>query len=1243
MHISHPKRTSVIQRLAIILIAQLTLMTSGLAVSDIDIATKPLSTSESIPGNLLLVPSVEYPTIISVSNLGDYSSSREYTGYFDPKKCYQYKSSGNESEHHFAPTGAATNHTCSSEWSGNFLNWAATQTIDPFRSALTGGYRVKDTPTETWLEKARSDRNSLYPDRTLSGKSAVSAATPFNNNSIKIQIGGRDNKMRVRAGNQNHDYFVRVKVCDASVGLEPNCKQYSQGWKPEGTIQQYSDSMRYGIFGYLNDHEGLRDGGVLRANQKWVGPKLQDTDEDGDGNPDDNPNKEWDPDTGVLIPNPNPSDASDTNSTISGYGNYTIKNSGIINYLNKFGQMTTKQAKSIDPVSELYYAAIRYFKNQGNVSAYSNMSGNTDNKYKLADGFPVITTWDDPIQHWCQKNVILGIGDIYTHRDKNLPGNTNTNGEPSSQPGEVSSDSTVNVKTATAKVATLEGISSIKNLPFTGRYNSAYIAGLAYHAHTTDIRPDLTEGKTTVTTYWVDVCEAQSLEGMGRNQYALAAKYGGFKAPADYTFGDALEESWWHTNGDTLVPFGDRGKGQTSFKRPDNFFIASEANEMVDSLTKAFANIYVEMAASNSSAAASSAALQSDTLLYIAGYRTSDWSGTLKALEVESDGSRSCNADSDCWDAEDTLRKLGHAKRKIFTRSTATGTGSGSGATFQFANLNDAQKAALNYRGPDDTEDNLGSARVAWLRGNDAANATFRSRTESGESRLLGDIVNSDPYLSDGVLYVGANDGMLHAFESRNGEELFAYIPSSLLLPETGKNHAPLSRLMNKNYADNHRYFMDGKIAVGDASLKYTVDGEAEYEKKHVLVASQGAGGRTVFALNVSGPDAHIEDDPWFHASDVLWEFRHADLGYRIGTPLIVRITNDTDGPRWVAIFGNGYNSDNHKAVLFVVDLTTGTLISTIDTQVGDATTPNGLAGPTATDWPAFNLRTRFVYAGDLQGNLWRFDLSGDVSTWNDASKRQVLFKATDPADDAENDYALRKTQPITTNPRLALYPTDPEKIIVAFGTGSYFREDDANDNQAESLYGIIDVVSSRPAGAGKPAVITREDLLEQTFEDVTDGVISQNSILDDEGLLKFDGWYIDLDVRTGERVISEATFPSGTPHTRIRFTTMIPDTGKDEDICTNEPGGYLYDIDLSSGGRTDKSVLDINRDGEIDDKDRNANGYVSNATAFGKGERALTIQDDDTDLLFPGDGSDPIRGKAEDAGSMRQSWRQLR
>ena len=188
---------------------------------------------------------------------------------------------------------------------------------------------------------------------------------------------------------------------------------------------------------------------MLRARQKFVGP----TQPVPGGDPISNDRAEWSATTGVMWPNPDPADASDTSAVFG-----TISNSGVMNYLNKFG--ASKTYKTYDPVGELYYAALRYYRNLGNVSSWSAPNtSNATTRATYADGFPVISNWDDPILYSCQKNFILGIGDVNTHADRNLPG-ASGNSEPA-QPGEVSSDKAMNATTYTGYVGTMSGINNL--------------------------------------------------------------------------------------------------------------------------------------------------------------------------------------------------------------------------------------------------------------------------------------------------------------------------------------------------------------------------------------------------------------------------------------------------------------------------------------------------------------------------------------------------------------------------------------------------------------------------------------------------------------------------------------------------------------------------------------------------------------------------------------------------------------
>lgn len=151
------------------------------ATAQTSLADQPVFTSIQVPGNLALALSVEFPTALGVAHNVTYASASTYLGYFDPDKCYNYTyNSVTPGNSYFQPAGAATTHTCSSKWSGNFLNWATMQTIDPFRWALTGGYRSQDDSTTTILERAwASGQGGTAPDRSITSSSIIAGATPM--------------------------------------------------------------------------------------------------------------------------------------------------------------------------------------------------------------------------------------------------------------------------------------------------------------------------------------------------------------------------------------------------------------------------------------------------------------------------------------------------------------------------------------------------------------------------------------------------------------------------------------------------------------------------------------------------------------------------------------------------------------------------------------------------------------------------------------------------------------------------------------------------------------------------------------------------------------------------------------------------------------------------------------------------------------------------------------------------------
>ena len=1199
-------------RLGTALGAMLLSMATSAAVTDL--ADQPLFATVTVPGNLALTVSVEYPTAISVANIDStYVAATNYMGLFDNAKCYTYTvGDSSTGGGYFTPAGAATNHVCSAKWSGNFLNWATTQTIDTFRTVLTGGYRSIDTASLTILEKgygsADGSASANFPNRTLSGASLINGATPTSSQygTLAVRIWNGGNLMYfvgntgtngsaastainavaaatpptpststsataytgATLGSSNvttvYALAVRVKVCESSSNLEANCTAYGSNYKPEGLLQQYANRIRFAIFGYLNDGNIRRDGGVLRAKMKFVGPTQPVP-----GSPAiSNPQAEWSATTGVFTSNPNAADA-----TATGNG---ATDSGVTNYLNKFGQ-ASKSYKSFDPVGELYYSAIRYYKNQGNVSSYT--SGLSSN---LVDGFPVITTWDDPIQYACQQNFILGIGDTNTHADANLPGTIATSGNEPSKPAQVTADTTVNAKTATDKVGALEAASSnpgkpswLSNLGSTSpssywccNNNSFGMAGLAYDAHTKDLRPNdfkNADGSKssiqTVTTYWLDVLEGQVFRPY--NQYWLAAKYGGFTVPngySPYTNNTPLATSTWHTNTDTLS--GSWNSGSVSgLPRPDNYFTANDPVKMANGLRVAFADIASKVTEVTTAFVTSIPQVQiSGNISYAASYNAGTWTGSLTANTASFDRFGNVTLVKQ-WDARDLLdvqaAVVGSVKgwdtgRIIATRNVAAPS-TGGGVAFRLANLNSTQKAALASTAAE--QQNI----LNFLRGDRSLEGiTYRSRRN-----LLGDIVNSkaepvappsSPF-SDStnpgysafkssmatrptVVYTGANDGFLHAFDgsitsSTKGKELFAYMPTFAITgPDGTPSISGVASLASNSFS--HRYLIDSTPAVYD--IDFTRAGtlsSAASDWRSVLIGGLGKGGRGYYALDVTSP-ASITSESVL-ASKVLWEFTDARMGYSYGSPLVAK----TAKYGWVAMVTSGYNNSDGKGYLFILNPKTGALLETITTNTGTASNPSGLTHGSAyiVDYTDFTVES--VYAGDLLGNVWRFNLTATSGAYPAPTKLATL---TNAAGDA---------QPVTTRPLVEVDPVSLTRYV-GIGTGRLLATTDTNSTSQQAFYAIKD--GTRSAFSTVTSPITRADLANNTSTLLT-GVNTSSTR----------GWYVNLGVNSSgvaQRILTDSTANYGT----VAFAAAQPNG----DACNPSGTSTIYGVSLHSG----KTVL---------------------------------------------------------------------
>lgn len=1165
------------------------------------LADQPLFTNTSVPGNLVLALSVEFPTAVSVAHQGKFVAGKRYLGYFDPGKCYRYYK-GNATDDaamtgddvsHFYPVGAATSdYKCTATgltdtWSGSFMNWMTMQAIDPFRWALTGGYRRVDNTTTTILERAwaTSDTNNgsdtnfpliptadldLLKERPSPSSTDIADHTPLSLSSLKVSVRTRGNQVWFTrsatldsgttgtpthytqalsiAASTIYSFYARVKVCDAGAGTEANCKQYGSNYKPEGLLQQYADKIRFSAFGYLNDPtDNNRAGGVLRARQKFVGPTVTNPGSAATANP----AKEWDATTGVIALNPDAADATDT-ANLFGVPANKVANSGVINYLNKFGQQE-KTYKRHDPVSELYYAALRYLKKQGNVDAWTSIIGESSAsiKSRLIDGFPVIKTWDDPIQYSCQRNFILGIGDTNSAKDRKVEGDLAA------------------AVAATNKVGSLQGMGGTPGTaePFPGGY---LIAGLAYDANTKDIRPDVvananTIGKQTVQTYWLDVLEFGAY--VNNNQYYLAAKYGGFKVPDGYVYGSALTESWWDTNTDTTP------NGQP---RPDNYYTVARPDQMVDGLTKAFANIASALKATTTSFSTTLPQVSvAGNASFAAKFDSEDWTGDVAASELSFNPTTGAPSQTEAWRFSDKLAtQLAGAGwdtgRRVITWNPATGTG----VPFRVGagGISSTQQATLDtaYRTGDDSADYL-----KYLRGDrmheQASTVSGSSRAYRTRFGLLGDVVGakSRPIgppslpLSNAsnpgygtfkstragrptIVYVGANDGMLHAINGAltgtdAGKEMFAYVPSALFAGPTGApGSTGLAALGNPTF--EHHYYVNATPAAFDIDFGRTAGGSGTADWRSVLIGGLGKGGKSYYALDITDPAGMSTEAT--AAAKVLWEFTDADMGYTYGEPTVVK----TQKYGWVVILPSGHNNANGQGYFYIVNPRTGALLEKIGTGEGSAANPAGLANINAFVIDRSDGLADAAYAGDLYGNVWRLDLRPATDPY--AAPIKIASLTADGG----------AAQPVTSRPLIEVDPATGRRFVL-LGTGIMLDNVHIASTVQQSFYALVDGKATRfgtaaelPAGVSYP--ITRAKLADNT------------NLLD---AISYDaatqiGWYIELGTggsgSIGWRVVNDPTSAFGI----VAFASTLPSG----DVCKPSGSTRIYAVNFGTG----KSVL---------------------------------------------------------------------
>jgi hypothetical protein len=550
--------------------------------------------------------------------------------------------------------------------------------------------------------------------------------------------------------------------------------------------------------------------------------------------------------------------------------------------------------------------------------------------------------------------------------------------------------------------------------------------------------------------------------------------------------------------------------------------------------------------------------LRGSPVAYTPWFENGTFKGDLLALPIGTTGSVAVIAP--LWRASLQL----DAQNPTTGRRIVTTNGSGTATAFQWSALTASQQTQL------------GSAAVLnFIRGvRTGEGTTYRLR-----SSVLGDIIHSNPayvgkpvagYTFDSYLAyaaanvsrpprvaVGANDGMLHVFNAETGDEVFAYVPS-MVVPN-------LSKLAANPYA--HTYFVDGPLTAGDARF--------DSSWHSVLVGGLAAGGRGYFALDLTSAAVASEAAT---TDKVLWEF-HAgsagatNLGYGYSRPSIVRLNNG----QWAALLANGYLSATGRASLYLLDIESGAVIRELVVPDADA---NGLSSPTAIDTNG-DFKVDVAYAGDLNGNVWEFNLSGSTpASWQVANAAEPLF---------QTELAGTVRQPITTAPEVGRHPQGGFMVFV--GTGRLLSVSDGGDKTQQAVYGLWD--NGWPAAELPidPAALVSQQLFSATH--TSTGASTRTASANSVDWAVHRGWKMPLEIAgassldQGERLLQDLTLRDN----RVHLMSINPS------IPTGD--NWYLQLNAFTGGAPPKTIVDINRDFVLnvaDNVDGDGSGEVTDA-----------------------------------------------
>lgn len=1243
----------------------------------------PFVAGTNVPPNVLMVVD-NSGSMDERAYTDSYSSAKSYFGYFDNNKMYVYNSTGKR----FTATSATKDTTktaisTTTAASGNFLNWLATRRIDAVRMALVGGVKNNDNE-RTYYPGPKFNKTQggvTYQIRTVSNKAVIRRC---NNSSCS----------------SSDDFQAVVYITNDERDAKP------------GLIRQFEGQMRLGMMffngGYDFEDKGTRDGGVVQIDIGQTGADF-------------------------------------------------------------VTQVLNTPAETWTPLAETLYEATRYFG--ATTSAYN---GGTYSGKK-------------PINHHCQRNFVLILTDGESTKDRNIPGgywNKYNGASPVS-------DSNFSVKDYLLGNSTL-GIKGIREIepatsllpanPWNTSINSSqgtwYLPGVAYYAHTKDLRSDLS-GMQNLTIYTVFAFDDSNY---ARELLKLTSKYGGFEDTNNSGAPDAVAK--WDKNGDGI---------------PDTYFEASDGDALEKQLKKAFDDILARVSSGTAASILNNSEGSGANLLQAVFYpkKTFDngtevsWIGELQNLwyhldpflasstvRVDSvkdnildlkddkiakfefdpttqqtvvrlaedvdgngvaDGAWNTYSPDDInnvkslWRAGRLLwsRNLTTSPRTILTRtnglldSNSTSFDASSGLAkfsyslesgyssklasntvfqqlLQVANETEADKLIQYIHGVPSTDAlgamidtpgyrsrlvNIGGTNGIWRLGDIVSSTpkllanialnTYAQPVPTG----FGDgsyerFVKSSQYQNRGMVFVGSNDGMLHALKlgkltminnatsqkaqlvgSDLGEEQWAYIPRNMLpylryLADPQYSHLfyvdgsttlvdvainrpvdnntflnPDSSLQFPNCTADHYWKCIKKTTYSDAATK-TIDWD-KTSWRTVLIGSTGLGGAgrnrsnsgfcyvktgsdcvktpvdgtgfsTYYALDVTDPEnpkfmwefnGDVVDGTDHSGANAINDRRGGNLGYATSGPVIVRVGDKDKNGRWFAVFASGptgpietssrqfLGRSDQPLKLFVVDIGTGKLVTTIATGIESAFSGSLSNGAIDTDrskpysagfysddaiYVGYTKKTGTTdwYHGGVGRILTRESLYPDHTQDLDdpdnpkiATNNWVFSKVIESADIGPVTSAVTKLQD-RGNGNLWLY----------FGTGRYFFKNATSVDDPTSqrrLYGVKDPCYSKTSNdmnqSCSATVLTHTNLQNQTTVSAFD--TNKN------------GWFINLDpadnttLVSAERVITD---PVASPSGAVFYTTFQPNS----DVCSYGGGSYIWAVDYKSGGAPSPRAL---------------------------------------------------------------------